>query len=224
MIITELDTQCTNAEAWFKKFEKEILKDRIYSTSYSAMRQRRKQFLLLSHIGERSYKLLKSLYNPASPYSKTYHEIKYTLLNKLDTDNAPALGLSVQFASIKQQEGESLSTFMLRLSDMASHCKFSSKATCDLMIRNQFTLGMRSDKIRTKLLEDTSIRSTLDVYKKAIKQENRKRNKSVKFKITLFEEPSLQMKIDASQPSLNRTVTKVSTRSETNQEPSKRSA
>ena len=205
-MIPQLDIQQTDIETWFKTFEKGILTDTIYAASYSKTRQRRRLVLLLSHVGRQTYKLLKSLYRPTSPYNKTYKEIKQTLLSTLGTDSTPSLAISCQFASLKQQQSETLSAFMMRITDMALQCKFTPKATCDLMIRNQFTFGIKSERVRTKLLKDTAIQSTIDVYKRALKEANRHQRKSVKFNVTFFKKSPIQMKIDTQKSSNNRTV------------------
>ena len=205
-MISELDIQQTDIETWFKTFEEEILKDKVYTASYAKGRQRRRLFLLLAHVGKNTYKLLKSLYQPTSPYKKTYKEIKHTLLSAQVTRNTPSLTLSCQFASLKQHQKESLSSFMMRITDMALQCKFTPKETCDLMIRNQFTFGIRSERIRTKLLRDSRIKSTMDAYKKALKETNRRKRKPVQFNVTFFKNPSIRMRVDTRNSSTHRTV------------------
>ncbi|KAL5248358.1 hypothetical protein ACHWQZ_G017515 [Mnemiopsis leidyi] len=75
----------------------------------------------------------------------------------------------------KKEATESLSRWMARIKDKATHCKFGTEY--DNMVRNRFITGLRDNKIRTGLIDQAiSVKenetiSAEDILKKAIAKE-----------------------------------------------------
>ena len=108
---------------------------------------------LLSSLGRSSYKLLKSYCTPASPTTKSYDELKTILRQNL----APPINTvseQYKFNNIRQEVNESLAVFMARIKEAAVNCEF--RDNYDMMVRNRFICGIKSEKIRASLLTDST--------------------------------------------------------------------
>ena len=125
-----------------------------------------KRTYLLSNLGPSSYKLLKSYCTPTAPTAKTYEELKTILREKL-SPGTNVISEQYRFNQLKQGVTESLAVYMARVKEHATMCEFGQQY--DMMVRNRFITGLRSERIRTSLLSDCKNDTTADqVYGKAV--------------------------------------------------------
>ena len=106
---------------------------------------------------------------PDAPHTKTYDE-----LIKCITDNiAPktsAISEAYKFAQMKQEGSETLAMFMGRVKSAASKCNYG--ASYDRMVMDKFICGIRSEKIRLHLINDSQITTSAHALEKALSREN----------------------------------------------------
>ena len=108
--------------------------------------------ILISSIGAHTHKLLKSYCQPNYDLSKfTYEQLKKVLTDKLAPTTINYVNEQFKFNLLKQEATESLSRWMARIKDKATHCKFGNEY--DNMVRNRFITGLRDNKIRTGLID-----------------------------------------------------------------------
>ena len=110
---------------------------------------------LLSTIGEKTYRILEDLCTPQQPSEKCLEEITQLLLEHFKPKHL-VVAESFKFYSAKQEEGESISNFLVCLKHLASTCEFGS--FLKRALRDKFVCGLKDDKIKEKLLsEDNSL-------------------------------------------------------------------
>ena len=101
--------------------------------------------ILLSACGTTTYKLLKTLVAPAEltsdivQFAQEHHNTKPSVIM-----------LCFRFNMCVRQEGESITKFVTRLRDMASHCEYGDSAT--ELIRDRLVCGVRDDTLQRTLL------------------------------------------------------------------------
>ena len=105
--------------------------------------------ILLSVCGTATYKLLKTLVAPAALTTKTFAE-----LVQLATDHhhpKPSIIMRrFRFNTGVREQGESITTFVTRLRDLASHCEYGESAK--ELIRDRLVCGVRDDALQRGLL------------------------------------------------------------------------
>ena len=162
-----LDQTIVEANCWFKSIERIMKRDkRLLKCQSKRDRQSRKVTLLLAFLGEPGIKFLEAFFKPELPNSKTYKDLKSALLEACSvTPSLPKVSSCHKFSSIKQEDQETLSRFMLRVSEYATECQFAISRP--LMVRNQFISGLKSDTLRNHLISDDSIDTAVTALKKA---------------------------------------------------------
>ncbi len=127
-----------------------------------------KKNYLLSCIGPVGYQYLKSYCAPAEPSTKSYVElIKLLQDNLAPTPNK--IAEEYKFTLLKQESGESLSSFYSRVKNDATTCDFGDKY--DHMVRNRFIYGLRDTSIRKSLLSADDKLTAQQVFDKAVAKE-----------------------------------------------------
>ncbi|XP_031346805.1 uncharacterized protein LOC116173456 [Photinus pyralis] len=102
------------------------------------------------YMGSELNDTLKFLVSPVNPETLSYDEIKTTLSNHLDsTRNKYAE--SIKFRQVKQNEGESVASFSLRLRQTAAHCEYES--FLDRMLIEQLLHGLLSRESCDEIIE-----------------------------------------------------------------------
>ena len=105
--------------------------------------------ILLSTCGMATYKLLRTLVAPAALTTKTFNE-----LVKLATEHhnpKPSIIIRrFRFNTCVRQQGETITSFVTRLRDLASHCEYG--ATAKELIRDRLVCGIRDDELQRNLL------------------------------------------------------------------------
>ena len=112
-------------------------------------KQNAKQFCLVQL--EKRYRVLGDLCNPQKPSKKSLEEITQLLLEHLKPKHL-VVAESFKFYNAKQEEGESISNFLVRLKHLASPCEFGS--FLKRALRDKFVCGLKDDGIQEKLLSE----------------------------------------------------------------------
>jgi hypothetical protein len=103
--------------------------------------------LFLATIGPHSYKLVKSLCDPANPNSKTYAQLKQLMKDHFEP--APiTIAERHKFWTASQADQESVSDFGVRLKNLASTCTFG--AFLDDALRDRLVSGLHPKMSRVQ--------------------------------------------------------------------------
>lgn len=110
---------------------------------------------LIAVIGSKTVDLLVSLCTPVEITRKAYMD----LLNMLDNhyksgDNT--VNESVQFDMRTQKQTESVSEYIVAISDLSIHCGFGEGDALYNRLRNRLITGVRSTEIREALMKEAS--------------------------------------------------------------------
>lgn len=114
----------------------------------------RKKDYLLHYMGAPTYDLLCDHVTPAEPEDKTYQELVTTMGAFFDPEPLEMVEVW-KFRSRKQKEGETIMEFITELQRDAKFCKFEGYLEKEL--RNQLVFGMRSKRIRSRLIEEKNL-------------------------------------------------------------------
>ena len=119
--------------------------------------------ILLSAIGEKMYRVLEDLCTPQKPSDKSLEEITQLLLEHFKPKHL-VVTESFKFYNTKQEEGESISNFLVHLKHLASTCEFGLFLKRPL--HDKFVCELKDDKIQEKLLsEDKSLEEVVKMDK-----------------------------------------------------------
>ena len=110
-------------------------------------KQKAKQFCLVQL--EKKSTVLEGLCTPQKPSEKSLEEILQLLLEHFKPKHLEVTE-SFKFYDAKQEEGESISNFLVRLKHLTSTCEFGS--FLKKALRDKFVCGLKDDKIQEKLL------------------------------------------------------------------------
>ena len=122
-----------------------------------------KRETLLTLIGDTAYRKLADLHLPDDLSTVNFN----TLITDLDSaygKKVSKLTTRVRFQSIVQHEGQSVDEFLADLRHSSIDCGYGDKL--DNRFKDQFVVGLRSDQIKEKLLEDED-KALADIVKRA---------------------------------------------------------
>ena len=105
--------------------------------------------ILLSACGTTTYKLLKTLVAPAELTSKSFAEL-VKLAQEHHNPKPSVIMRRFRFNTCVRQEGESITAYVTRLRDLASHCEYGDSAK--ELIRDRLVCGVRDDTLQRALL------------------------------------------------------------------------
>lgn len=105
-------------------------------------------------MGAETYDLLCDRVSPEEPESKTYEEIVQCLGEFFDPKPLEMVE-RWKYQQRKQNEGETITEFITALQKLAIFCEFGEYLTKAL--RNQLVFGVRTQKIRNRLLEQKNL-------------------------------------------------------------------
>lgn len=128
---------------WVQRFESALS---IYGVTNAAT----KNAYFLHYIGADLYETLCDLISPNKPEQSTYETNVSTLETHLDPTPLE-IAEYFKFHHRHQMEGESVKDYMAILRKMATTCNFGTFLTTAL--RNQLVCGIRSQRIKDRLLE-----------------------------------------------------------------------
>lgn len=160
LLIEELNIDQT--ENWLERLEETIT-----VTQPADVADRKKVAILLSSIGNSGYNLLKAWCGVDKPNSKTYDQLTKLLKDHL-CPKPPKTSERYKFYQIKQLSGESLSLYLARIREAATHCEFNT--SYDEMICDKFVGGLLNSKTRNSLLNEDGL-TTAQAFDKATAKE-----------------------------------------------------
>ena len=121
----------------------------------NAVTDDQKSSVFLAVIGASTYKLLKSLFAPEKPNTKTFDE----LVNVFQRHYKPKpLIIAERFRFYKRQQQEAVASFSVALRQLSSSCEFG--AFLPEALRDQFVCGLSNQGIQRKSLAEANL--TLD--------------------------------------------------------------
>ena len=132
----------------------------------------RQRAILLSVIGARTYRTLRSLVAPLKPKEKSVDEILQTLTEHFDPKPS-VIVQRLRFNSRSRQEGESVAKFTVELQRLSEHRKFG--AVLSDMLRDRLVVGIMSDRIQQRLLAEKEL-TFKRAYDLAIAHETAEKN------------------------------------------------
>ena len=165
-----LNVEVGDVEEWLERFQCWVsIQDAVLTAGDDNARDSRKVAFLLSCIGSEGYKILKAYAAPAAP-----NTMEFDALIKLLQDNLAkkqsVVSETYKFNCTKQETAESLSLYMSRLKLAASKCEYGT--SFDRMVKDRFICGLRSEKLRAHLINDTTITTAAEAMKKAEAREH----------------------------------------------------
>lgn len=109
-----------------------------------------KVHFLLSNLSCDVYEFLADKVKPVKPVNKSFDEICDILKSRYSVKPLE-IAENYKFHQRKQRDGESFQDFLDALRSIAKNCEFGDYL--EKAVRNQFTFGLKDEKIRAKLLE-----------------------------------------------------------------------
>lgn len=144
--IDSFDREKTKWARWVKRLEGAF---RMFDVP-----DNRKKDYLLHYMGASTYDLLCDHITPAEPEQKTYQDLVDTMGAFFDPEPLEMVEVW-KFRSRTQKEGETIMEFITELQRSAKFCKFAGYLEKEL--RNQLVFGMRSKRIRSRLIEEKNL-------------------------------------------------------------------
>ena len=108
----------------------------------------RKKALLLSNVGARGYKLIRSLAQN-KPTKKSYDELKTLMVEHLNP-KPNEIAQRYVFYKRDRRNGETVKDYVAALRKLSEHCNFAEKLEDHL--RDRFVCGLNDEKVQQKLL------------------------------------------------------------------------
>ena len=120
--------------------------------------------VFLTVIGSHLYKLLRNLVSPSKPAEKTYEQLTSVIKQHL-VPKPIVIAERLRFRKRMQKSGESISTYLASLKQLAETCDF--KGFLDEALRDQLVCGLRSEAIQKRLLTeaDLDLKKALEISK-----------------------------------------------------------
>lgn len=124
----------------------------------------KKKKYLLHFMGAETYDLLSDRIYPKTVSQLIYDEISRELASYFDPEPNEILE-NYRFHVYKQKEEQSCDDFLKELRRLSAHCNFGNYL--DTAIRNQFVFGLKSQALRSRLLEkkDLTLEKAIEVAK-----------------------------------------------------------
>ncbi|XP_073947801.1 uncharacterized protein [Choristoneura fumiferana] len=117
-----------------------------------------KSALLLTHLSDETYRLLKNLVHPRDVAAVGYDEL-LKVLNEHFSPKRCTFADRCKFYEARRDVGESVEQWAARIRGLAVHCEFGS--ALDLLLTDKFVLGLRAGKERERLFEQDAATLTL---------------------------------------------------------------
>lgn len=111
----------------------------------------KKKALLLTSVGEDTYKTLRDVCHPLLPKNKTFDEL-IELLNKQFVVRTSVFRERVKFYTAKQYPNETIAFWFARIKKLSVDCRFGDRF--DDVLLDRFISGLRSSAILDRLCEE----------------------------------------------------------------------
>ncbi|KAJ8033913.1 hypothetical protein HOLleu_24295 [Holothuria leucospilota] len=100
----------------------------------------KRKAVLLSSVGPKTYKLMKTLLSPATPRDKTFTEL-VKLVKEHECPKPSPIVQRFKFNSRKQKESETVAEFVADLRRIAEYCEYGDKL--EEMLRDCIVCGVK---------------------------------------------------------------------------------
>lgn len=128
--------------------------------------------VLLTSIGDQTYKILRDICDPTPPSSKPYEELIAILKNQF-SPRTSVFRSRILFYSLMQTPEETVNDWYIRIKSNALQCKFGN--ALDSIVKDKFVSGLLRGPILDKLCEENHEKSTNELLEIAlIKEANMK--------------------------------------------------
>lgn len=114
----------------------------------------KKKAMFLTLIGAEAYRALKDLVSPDLPSSKTFDELKTTLVSHFNPKRL-VIAERYKFYSAQQEPEEDIKSYATKLKNLSQHCDFNT--FLNEALRDKFVCGLRSEAIKRKLLSEDNM-------------------------------------------------------------------
>jgi hypothetical protein len=111
----------------------------------------KKKALLLTSVGEDTYKTLRDVCHPQLPKDKTFDEL-ISLLNKQFVVRTSVFRERVKFYTAKQYPNETIAAWFARIKKLSIDCRFGERF--DDVLLDRFISGLRASAILDRLCEE----------------------------------------------------------------------
>ncbi|KAJ8027406.1 hypothetical protein HOLleu_32542 [Holothuria leucospilota] len=155
-MIGTLQQYNSDIETWTEYVER---MEHFFDANEIAENEKRKA-VLLSSVGPKTYKLMKTLLSPATPRDKTFTEL-VKLVKEHECPKPSPIVQRFKFNTRKQKERETVAEYVADLRRIAEYCEYGDKL--EEMLRDRIVCGVKDIRTQRRLLSET----TLD-FKKAL--------------------------------------------------------
>ena len=116
----------------------------------------KKRAILISCVGDRTYRILKDVLSPTSPTEADFK----TIVEKMTEHFQPEPSEIVQrfrFHTRVRQSLESVATYIAQLKQIAENCNFGDAARVNEMLRDRLVCGIANEKWQQRLLAEDGL-------------------------------------------------------------------
>ena len=157
-------------EEWLERFEESVsLQPTIGAATSAAAKDKLTVSYLLSNIGPEGYRLVKAYMAPDKPNTKSFAELKKCLLDNLAPKKS-VISEAYKLSKLKQEANEKITIYMSRIKQLAAKCDYGN--SYDRIVMDRFICGVKSEKLRAHLINDSSITTSALALTKALACEN----------------------------------------------------
>ena len=115
----------------------------------------KKKSILLSCVGAKTYKLMKTLLAPVKPGDKSFQQL-VALVQEHECPQPSIIVQRFKFNSRVQKQGESVTDFVADLRHLAEHCSFGT--TLEEMLRDRIVCGTNNIRTQRRLLSEKNLK------------------------------------------------------------------
>ena len=114
----------------------------------------KKQVVLLSVCGTKTYKLIRNLVNPRKPTNKSFSELVNLVKNHLNP-RPSSITYRCKFNSRFRQQGETVQQYVAELRNLLEHCEFGDQF--EKMLCDRLVCGVNNECIQQRLLAESQL-------------------------------------------------------------------
>ena len=144
--ISEFTFDADDVTEWVERLEQWFVANTIQEDG-------KKRALLLSNIGAKGYKLIRSL-SQNQPTEKTYDQLKTLLLEHINP-KPNEIAQRFVFYRRDRRTGETVKDYVAELRKLSEHCNFNEKL--EEHLRDKFVCGLNDGVVQQKLLATKSL-------------------------------------------------------------------
>lgn len=115
----------------------------------------KKRAILLSSVGNKTYRIIKDVLAPDAPAEVTFANIEK--MTKHFQPPPSEIVQRFQFHTRVRQPHESVATYIAQLKQIAEHCKFGDTARINEMLRDRLVCGIANEKWQQRLLAEEEL-------------------------------------------------------------------